>query len=269
MCSVNFNAKASTYEQNALVQKAAGDVLLNLLGLQSNEDVLDLGCGPGNLTAKIAGLTQGLVTGVDFSEEMIKKAGALHKELRNVRFLVKDAADLGLTNAVDVIFCNSAFQWFPNPKTVLMQCLAALKPGGRMGIQAPATENYCPNFVAALEKVKTDPVTREIFSHFQSPWFFLNTTEEYAQFFAECGFQVRHCGLSAECTRYSPEQIYRVFQSGAENGYLNQAYYPVALSDDYIRTFRRLVKEALQEQADSTGTVELKFTRIYLVASKA
>lgn len=82
------------------------------------------------------------------------------------------------------------------------------------------------------------------------------------------GFQVLHCELEQEITRCTPDSVYKVFQSGAENGYLNQAFYPVKLSETYVETFRSLVKEVTAEQANPDGMVELKFTRIYLVAGK-
>ena len=49
--------------------------LLSKAGLRGNERVLDLGCGDGKITAKIANLVpEGWVIGIDFSPEMIKFA---------------------------------------------------------------------------------------------------------------------------------------------------------------------------------------------------
>ena len=53
MSEVNFNSKAFTYADNALVQKSASEVLLNLLSIQPEEGVLDIGCGPGHITKKL------------------------------------------------------------------------------------------------------------------------------------------------------------------------------------------------------------------------
>ena len=68
MTDVNFNSKAFTYANNALVQKSASEILLNLLSIQKGEDVLDLGCGPGHITKKIAQITEGTVMGIDISQ---------------------------------------------------------------------------------------------------------------------------------------------------------------------------------------------------------
>ena len=75
---------------------------------------------------------------------------------------------LDYSEAVSVIFCNSAFQWFVDPARVLANCCKALRPSGRLGIQAPARRNYCPNFLAALAAVKADPRTAAIFAAFRS-----------------------------------------------------------------------------------------------------
>ena len=268
MSNINFDTKAHFYEQNAMVQKAASEVLLGLLSIHDDEDVLDLGCGSGGVTRQIALLTRGSVVGTDISEGMINEAIHKSSEQQNLRYFVKDAECLGFVNTFHVIYCNSAFQWFPNPRKVLEQCFRALKSGGRMGIQAPATSMYCPQFIRAIEKVRINPSTREIFGFFKNPWFFLESEEEYRQLFRECGFQTIKCEMKEESTRYTPDEVYRIFHSGAENGYLNQSFYQVPLTDDYVENFRMLVKESFKEQADESGHLNLKFTRVYLVASK-
>jgi len=266
--NISFNSKAASYEQNALVQKTASEVLLGLMSIKDGEDVLDLGCGSGSVTRKIALLTRGMVVGVDNSDGMINEAVRNNCGQTNLSHLVKDAGCLGFINQFDVIFCNSVFQWFQNPKKVLEQCYTALKSGGRMGIQAPATAKYCPTFVAAEAKVRTDSATRETFSCFNRPWFFGDSAEEYRQIFEDCGFNVVKCELIEESNKYSADQVYKIYQSGAENGFLNQSFYTVPLTDAYIETFRMLVKEAIKEQSDEFGMVDLKFIRIYLVAKR-
>jgi ubiquinone/menaquinone biosynthesis C-methylase UbiE len=268
MLNINFTTKARSYEKNAMVQKLASEVLLGLLSVQEGEDVLDLGCGSGGVTRKIALRTRGRVVGTDNSEGMVDEAVRNGGGQKNLSYFVKDAECLGFTNEFDVIYCNSAFQWFLHPHKVLEQCFTALKPGGRMGIQAPATSMYCPNFIHAIEKIRTHPTTRDIFGSFKSPWFFLESEEEYRQLFRDSGFHVKTCELREESTRYTTDEAYRIYQSGAENGYVNQSFYQVPVTDHYVETFRNLVRESINEQSDESGIVNLKFTRVYLVARK-
>jgi len=137
--NMNFSKIADDYMP--VVQSSAGEKLLELLNIREHENVLDLGCGDGRLTAKIRKLTKGRVVGVDVSEKMIEKA----KKFNGIEFIVKAAEELDFENEFDVIFCNSSFQWF-DPHKSLEKCYRALKHGGRIGIQAPVKKNYCPNF---------------------------------------------------------------------------------------------------------------------------
>ena len=179
-----------------------------------------------------------------------------------------DAENFELPVTFDAIVCNSTFQWFQKPEQALIRCFNALKQGGRIGVQAPATHLYCPNFVAAIEKIRTHPDIRDIFENFKSPWFFLESKEEYEQMFRNCGFDVIYSEFREESNFFSVEEACKIYQSGAENGYLNQSFYTVTLTDDYINSFRKLVKEAFKEQADDSGMINLKFKRIYLIAKK-
>jgi len=268
MTEVNFNSRAVTYANNALVQKSASENLLDLLSIQPGEDVLDLGCGPGHITKKIAQTTDGTVIGIDVSQGMIEQAISSNSELPNLRYSVTDAESFKIPINFDVILCNSSFQWFKKPEQALICCFSALKQGGRIGVQSPATQLYSPNFVAAIEKISMHPDTREVFKNFESPWFFLESKEEYEQLFRSCGFDIIFSDLRDESNSFSIEQAYRIFQSGAENGYLNQSFYTVPLTDEYINSFRGLVKDSFKEQADNSGMIDLKFKRIYIIAKK-
>ncbi|WP_440947788.1 class I SAM-dependent methyltransferase [Methanosarcina sp. T3] len=268
MSEVNFNSRAFTYVDSALVQKSASEVLLNLLSIKPGEDVLDIGCGPGHITKKIAHITEGTVMGIDISQGMIEQAVSSNQEFTNLTYSVMDAENFELPVNFDVIVCNSAFQWFQKPEQSLTCCFNTLKQGGRIGVQAPATSLYCPNFVAAIEKISLHPSTREIFKYFKSPWLFFESKEEYEQLFRSCGFDIMYSELRDESNLFSVEQAYKIYQSGAENGYLNQSFYTVTLTDDYINSFRELVKEALKEQSDDSGMIDLKFKRIYIIAKK-
>lgn len=267
MSNINFSKVAGVYEKTALVQKSASKVLLDLLSIKDGEDVLDLGCGPGNITIEIAQMTKGRVVGVDVAQGMIDEAQR-GLESDNLSFAVRDAANLEFVSEFDVIFSNSAFQWFRDPDCVLKQCFNALKLGGRMGIQAPATSNFCLNFVAAEEKIRNNPVTREVFSDFRRPWSFLENPEDYAQLFERNGLRIRDCEIVREEIVCDIDKAFQIYQSGAENGYLNQDYYQVPLLPEYVEMFRALFRQTFAEQAREDGMVPIVFKRIYLVAQK-
>jgi len=263
----NFSEISSEYEDNAIVQKWASGILFELLDLQANDNVLDLGCGTGHITKIIRDKTNGRVVGVDPSEGMIKKAKENYSNL-GIIFRNCSAEELDYHNEFDVIFCNSAFQWIKDHRKALRACRNALKHGGKIGIQAPAKEIYCPNFITAINEVKNNESTKTIFASFKQPWLFLNTSEEYEKLFKEADFKVKRSWIDEVITYHSPEEVYKIFESGASAGYLNQAYYSKSISKEYLDDFRSIIRKSFEEQVDDTGKVKLVFYRIYLLAIK-
>lgn len=267
MSRIDFSKIATKYEDYSLVQKSAADVLLKLLEIRESNDVLDLGCGVGNLARRIREITKGRVVGIDPSEGMIGEAIEKNRGF-DITFKIKSAEEMDYKDCFDVIFCNSAFQWFKDPQKAVRNCYAALRKGGRIGLQAPAKRVYSPNFIEAIEKVKEDPRTRDIFAHFKNPWFFLETADEYRKLFEKYGFRVVLSKIESVRTKHTPGEIFNIFLSAAAVGYLNQDYYDFEIAASYIDSFKRIVKDAFIQQANNQGEVELKFNRIFLVAIK-
>ncbi len=267
MKSSDFTEISSRYEQDSLIQKSAAEKLIGLLDIQRNDDILDLGCGTGGLTRRIRAMTGGNVVGVDPSTGMINEAENGRQSL-NITYDVKTAEELDYRDRFTVIFCNSAFQWFRDSGLALGNCHAALRKGGRMGIQAPAKKVYCPNFMKAIEAVAADPRTAKTFSGFRPPWIFLDTAGDYSSLFKEAGFTVPFAIIEEIKTLHSPGQVVTIFESGAAAGYLNREYYQAPIDEAYTRAFREIVKGSFLRQANKEGQVELIFNRIYLLAIK-
>ncbi|MBM3133550.1 MAG: methyltransferase domain-containing protein, partial [Chloroflexi bacterium] len=179
------------------------------------------------------------------------------------------AEELDFAGMFDVIFCNSTFQWLNPPEPVLRCSHRALKKGGRMGIQAPATRTYSPNFMEAVEAVRHDPRTRETFARFRAPWLFFDTAQEYRLLFENAGFDVLRARIEKITTVHTADEVFKVFDSGAAAGYLNPECYDVRLTDGYVEDFRGIVRDSFTRQANREGKVNLTFFRIYLLAQKA
>lgn len=263
----DFSTIASHYEKTSIMQRSASDELFDLIKITDTDDVLDLGCGTGKLTREIRGITKGKVIGIDSAYGMIEKARQNYNHC-NISFEICSAEELNYDEKFDVIFCNSTFQWFKNPEIVLKNCYRALRNNGRIGIQAPARKVYSPNFIQAVENVKVDPIMQETFSHFNSPWFFLETPDDYNILFQNAGFKVLHSRIDEVVTSHTPNEVFSIFESGASAGYLNQQYYDVSLTEEYIEAFKNTVKDSFIKQANSNGKVDLTFFRIYLLAKK-
>ena len=97
--------------------------------------VVDLGCGPGNLTALLAERwPDARVTGVDSSPEMVAKA----QPAGNLRFEVADLRDwVREAEPVDVLVSNATLQWVPGHLDLLPALVDRVRPGGWLAFQVP------------------------------------------------------------------------------------------------------------------------------------
>lgn len=264
---MNFSKVSDVYKNTSVVQKGASAALFDLLAIQNNEMVLDLGCGPGHITDQIRHITQSRVIGADPAEGMIQEAKKSY-QAENLEFIQCTAEDLPYDGEFDVIYCNSAFQWFNPPQKSLKGCYKALKKGGRIGIQAPATRNYCTNFNKAFNSLKMNAKLSPLIELFTSPWLFLDTADEYTVLFEAEGFTVSSASIINMKSKHTIEEAFGVFSSGAANGYLDEACYRIPPYPEFKQDFLTGVKQALKDQADDDGMVVLEFNRIYLVANK-
>lgn len=133
--------------------------LVAQIGATSPRRVVDLGCGPGNLTAALAQRwPAATVTGLDSSPEMIDAArasalqnpaghdSAVHDSagqnpagpaVRNLEFAVGDVRDWRPERPVDVIVCNAVLQWVLGHDRLLPRWAGHLAPGGWLAFQLP------------------------------------------------------------------------------------------------------------------------------------
>lgn len=262
----NFTEISKRYRETSIIQNSVADILFALLDIKDRESVLDVGCGTGNLTKKILDKSHGYVVGIDPSQGMINESSKLYKD--GINFQLGSAESIPFENIFDVIFCNSAFQWVTDAQKAVRNFYKALKSDGRIGIQAPAKQDYCPNFVLAVDALKKHETLGRTFKHFTSPWFFLNSSAEYTSLFQQQGFKVPFCEIQTIETLHTPEEVFKIFASGAIAGYLNKAYYECEISDDYIRDFQNFIRLEFERQTHDDGRVSLVFNRIFLIGVK-
>lgn len=99
---------------------------------------LDIGCGPGNSTARLAeSFHLSDILGIDSSENMLEKAHTAYPNLHFQKCIVPDGLDsLG---SFDLIFSNACLHWIPNHKKLLPALLRKLNDGGMLAVQMPLT----------------------------------------------------------------------------------------------------------------------------------
>ncbi len=104
-----------------------GRDLLGLLDPKSGEQILDVGCGTGQLTAEVA-QRGARVTGIDNSPEMIASA---RRNFPSVHFEVADVCRLPYTNQFDAVVSNAALHWVRDQQSAIASVAKSLKCGGR------------------------------------------------------------------------------------------------------------------------------------------
>lgn len=133
-----FDTVADGYDNKALrFFSASAGHLASLLGLQGNEQVLDVACGTGHATLAVAKLLpQGRVTATDFSPKMLvqarQKAAAM--KLNNIEFIERDMQALGFDSLFDVAVCAFGIFFVEDMDKQLTHIASAVKPGGRIAI---------------------------------------------------------------------------------------------------------------------------------------
>lgn len=186
----------SKYERASVLQQEWGAKLMAELDLRGTERVLDLGCGDGTLTARMAELVpQGEVVGVDASEGMM--AVARQKVARNLRFLRLDINTLGFCEEFDVVFSSATLHWILDHERLLRNIWRSLRPGG-VARCSFAGQGNCAHLIAVIREVMSSTSFSRHFQGFQWPWF-MPAVAEYQALVERSGFdEVQVWGENAD-----------------------------------------------------------------------
>ena len=173
-------------EQHRFVSDYGADVL-QWLAVKAGENILDVGCGTGDLAAKIqeSGAT---VLGVDASAEMIELA---KQSYPNIYFEQKDAAALDYNREFDAVFSNATFHWIENQRGLLRGIYKALKHGGRLVAEFGGKGNVKSITDAIDQAAKELGLEHKVISNF---WVFPSIAH-YANLLESSGFETEQMWL--------------------------------------------------------------------------
>ena len=167
--------------------------LLELVTPVPGGEVVDLGCGSGELTAHLHTHTRARRTvGIDSSPAMLAEARRHARD--GLTFEPGDIAALDAGPRLDVVFSNAALHWVPDHPRLLARLRAALRPGGQLAVQVPANGDH-PSHALVNEIANESPFRDAIDAAGPGSPAAVLTPGRYAELLDELGFAEQHVRL--------------------------------------------------------------------------
>ena len=230
--------------------------LVARIGAATPESVVDLGCGPGNLTALLRDRWPAArITGLDSSPEMIEKAQsadpAIAFEVADLRVWAAEA------EPVDVLVSNATLQWIPGHLGLLPQLVDRVRPGGWLAFQVPG------NFGEPSNTIRRDLAAEQPYAAHTGEIAVPSSHDPavYLEALADLG-----CSVDVWETTYlhvltGPDPVF-TWVSGTGARPTLQAL-PDDLRPAFEEEFKRRLRAAYPERG---GRVVLPFRRVFAVA---
>lgn len=225
--------------------------ILSLLQPSQGERILDVGCGNGDLTAKIAA-AGALPTGIDFSEETIRQAKQKYPDM-NIQ--VENACHYRTEETFDAVFSHAVLHWIKDAPAVVQSIQLALKTGGRFVAEFAGSGNTAILITAVREELNARGYKWEG----RNPWYH-PTIGEYANLLEQHGFRVSLAQHVDQFTPFKPG-VRKWLTSFAE--YLFSGITPA--EQDVIM---EAVEKKVQPQLMRDGQWYLDRSRLRVVAIK-
>jgi trans-aconitate 2-methyltransferase len=155
------------YQQQHSFVWEFGQEALEWLEPKAGERILDVGCGTGQLTARIAE-SGAEVVGLDRALEMLEEA---RRNFPNIRFEHGDAASFTFAEPFDAVFSNAVLHWVRDADAVAACVAHVLKPGGRFVAEFGGKGNVA-ELVRAAKKAG-----EALGCRVEHPWYFPGVAE--------------------------------------------------------------------------------------------
>lgn len=235
--------------------RPALDLMAQIL-LETPSSVIDLGCGPGNVTDLLAKRWPGAkISGLDGSVDMLKQA---QDSYANISWQVGDVETWVPDQPVDLIFSNACLHWLDNHDVLFPRLFDQLNPGGVMAIQMP---NNFSSPTHQLIRDCLDPIGRSDLA----PNFPVQTSEFYYDI------------LGSGCVSLNIWETRYLHVLEGENPVFNwtkgAALRPVLEDltseqdrEKFLRDYAAAIELAYEKRAD--GKTLMPFNRFFLTAVK-
>lgn len=223
------------------------------------ENIIDIGCGPGNSTRVLKDkFPNARVVGADNSLEMLDKARKLHPDLA---FIQLDATgDFSEINEkYHIVFSNACIQWLPNHREHLSKLMRLLKPNGLLAIQTPIQEEH-PVHIIINELIADEKWSKKL-----TPRQYYNlTTKEYFDVLSDISsdFDIWETTYCHRMPSY--ESIIEWYKGTGLRPSLEQLTETDA--NDFINDVYNELKSKYKIQ--NNGEILFRFPRLFFIARK-
>ncbi len=232
------------YAQNARFVTDLGAPVLALLAPRPGEYILDLGCGDGVLTKRIADLGCKVV-GIDSCPSFVASARKLGLDI-----VEQNAYDMDFHARFDAVFSNAALHWMKDADVVIERVARALRPQGRFVAEMGGCD--C---VKTIQSALIDELDRRGYDgHAANPWYF-PTVEDYGARLVAAGLDVRYIALIPRPTPLSGDVMgWLTTFAGCFTAVLPQAEH-----EEYLECVRERIRPHL---CDANGNWTADYVRL-------
>ena len=238
--------------------------------------VVDLGCGPGDLTATLLDRWPGArIEGVDSSPEMVAEfrrridgaaqpgtstSGAGRPGLSVHQADLREWVTTAAPASYDVVVSNAALQWVPGHVTLLPQVAALLAPGGQLAIQIPGNHES-PSHTLPRELATSEPFAQHVGRLAQRPA--LPGPADYLSALSALGLVVDAWETTYLHVLHGPDPVWEWIRGTGARPVLQGL--PDPLREEFADVYRARLREAYPAQEH--GTV-LPFRRVFAVGRR-
>lgn len=127
--------------------------LFALIKVRDDMSVVDIGCGTGELTRRLADRLPGSsVLGIDNSPQMLQRAETQRRP--GLAFVAGDVATLD--GKWDLVFSHAAIHWLDNHWELIPRLMTLVSPGGQIALQVPSNHRH-PSHTLIIETAREEP----------------------------------------------------------------------------------------------------------------
>jgi ubiquinone/menaquinone biosynthesis C-methylase UbiE len=231
-------------KQQAKDSKEYRHKLYEKVDLKSKKNILDVGCGPGQITLDIANITNGQVTGIDIDPEKLEKAKILLAETPNVKLLEADAQDLPFAaETFDLVIFTITLIYIQDQQKAINEMVRVTKPGG---IVFASLE---PDYAGEINYPES-PVKPLILKQMQELGADLETGRKLKVLFNKAGLKTE-VGMETETDYIMIKDDQRFFELYNVNSWVTEKLlrkdnWPEEKIRDYIKTEGELIKKGMK-----------------------